>query len=79
MNALKNPTPHIGGTSKGGEVLPDFLSDVLEPSPRYSADSLDFRPGKHADIQQCDRSPSGLSELRAPRGSCRVGFSEFLD
>lgn len=79
MNALKNSTAHKAGSSQGGEVLPDFLSDVLEPSLRYTVNSLDSRSRNRADGQPCDHSRSGLSELRAPRMSCRIGLSEFLD
>ena len=80
MNALKSypRNPAYGISAKGG-ALQEILSDVIEPSPRYFTDSGRSYVPDRMKSHPIERSPSALSELRAPKGSYRIGFSEFLD
>ncbi len=80
MNALKScpRNPAYGTPAKGG-ALQEILSDVIEPSPRYFTDFGRSYVPDRMKPQAFERSPSALSELRAPKGSYRIGFSEFLD
>lgn len=80
MNSPKNPPPNRAyGVRNSKEALQDILSDVLEPSPRSYTDSgRHYSPGQ-SDTHAFERAPLALSDLRAPHGSYRVRFSEFLD
>jgi len=59
----------------GGDPSADLLSDVIDPSPRYSA----YAATEPATLANTEYSRTALSELRAPKISRRVGFNEFLD
>ena len=80
MNALKNyPIHRADGMLAKGGALQEILSDVIEPSPRHFTDSGRSYVPNRMKPQAFERSPSAFSELQSPKGSYRIGFSEFLD
>lgn len=76
MTTLKNLSTNLPRKGiAGGDPSADLLSDVIDPSPRYSA----YLATEHATSVNAEYSRTALSELRAPKISRRVGFNEFLD
>lgn len=69
---------------QGGEATPKrsdvvgLFSDVLEPSHRYSGQSV-HRGARETESSDSRERCDSLSELRVPRSGPRVGFREFLD
>jgi len=80
MNSPKNPPMNRAyGAPSSKEALQDILLDVLEPSPRSYTDSARYYSPEQSNPHAFEPAPLSLSGLRAPQGSYRVGFSEFLD
>lgn len=75
MTTLKNLSPNLARKGiAGGDPSADLLSDVIDPSPRYSYIARERAPSANAE-----HSLAALTELQAPKISRRVGFNEFLD
>lgn len=56
-------------------VASELCSDVIDPSPRYSNETL----GTQREISSKAKALGALAELRHPSSSTRVGFRDFLD